>query len=61
MHINDPEMAVAFRQDFSVYDVSADNLASFRKAFSSLNKEAREGAKPERCLICEEEMPKFCI
>lgn len=61
MHINDSEMAVACRRDFSVYDVSAGNLASFWKEFSSLNKEAREGAKPERCLICEEEMPKFRI
>lgn len=61
MHTNDPEMAVAFRQDFPTYDVSANNLASFRKAFSPLNKEAREGAKPERCLICGETMPKLCI
>lgn len=61
MHINDSEMAVAYRQDFLAYDVSAGNLASFRKAFSPLDKEAREGAKPGRCLICGEEMPKFCI
>lgn len=57
----DSEMAVAFRQDLPAYDVLTDNLVAFRKAFSPLDKEARENAKPGRCLICGEEMPKFCV
>lgn len=61
MHTSDSEMAVAFRQDFPAYDVPAGDLSSFRKAFSPLSKEAREGAKPGCCLICGEVMPRFCI
>lgn len=61
MRINDSEMAVAFRQDLPAYNVPACNLTSFKKAFSPLAKAAKEGAKPGRCLICGEVMPKFCI
>lgn len=61
MRINDSETAMAFRQDLPAYDVPADDLAAFRKASSPLVKEAREGAKPGCCLICGEEMPKFCV
>lgn len=58
MCVNDSEAAVAFRQDIPSYDVPANILVSFKKAFSPLDKEAQEGAKPGRCLICGEEMPK---
>lgn len=61
MCINDSGVAAAFRQDLPAYEVPTDDLVSFRKVFSSLDKEAKQGAKPERCLICGEEMPEFCI
>ena len=61
MCINDSEAAMAFRQDIPAYDIPADILISFKKAFSPLDKEAQEGAKPGRCLICGEEMPKATL
>ena len=61
MYVNDSEAAVAFRQDIPSYDVPANILVSFKKAFSPLDKEAQEGTKPGRCLICGEEMPKYCV
>ena len=61
MCVNDSEAAVAFRQDIPSYNVPANILVSFKKAFSPLDKEAQEGAKPGRCLICGEEMPKYCV
>ncbi len=61
MRDTDSIVALAFRWDVPSYDVPAEDLASYKKSVSPVFKEARKSAKPERCLICGEEMPKFCV
>ena len=52
--------AVAIRQDLPCFDVPSNDLIKFNKAMSDLTKTAKAEAKPDRCLICGEEMTKFC-
>lgn len=55
------DVAAAFRQDFQTFNVAAEVLASCRKTTSPYFRAAKNNAKPGRCLICGEEMPKFCL
>lgn len=53
--------STALRQDFQTYNISAGDLASCRKITSPYFRAAKNNAKPDHCLICGEEMPKFCL
>lgn len=53
--------SAAFRQDFQTFNVAAEALASCRKTTSPYFRAANNNAKPDHCLICGEEMPKFCL
>lgn len=52
--------AIALRQDLPCIDVAQDQLISYRKSMSELNKAARKEAKPGFCYICGKEMPQYC-
>lgn len=54
-------LSAAFRQDFPAYNLSTDNLVSFKKTSAPYFRAAKNHSKPDRCLICGEEMPKFCL
>lgn len=54
-------LSAAFRQDFPAYNLSKHNLVSFKKASAPYFRAAKNNSKPDRCLICGEEIPKFCL
>lgn len=52
--------AIAMRQDLPCFDVPSNDRIKFNKYMSDLTRTAKNEVKPNHCLICGEEMPKFC-